>query len=120
MQFQTWTSVHGASLAVALHSRAMHGRIMLAALVAAAALFTSTADAAIIQERGPLLSATNGIALGPDGNLWVAEEFSGSVVQMTPGGAVLNRFAVGNGPTSVATSGGRVWVSVTGANKLTW
>src|SRR3954469_5038489 len=119
MQLQTWTSVHGASLAAALHSRAMHGRIILATLTSAVC-FTSTADAAIIQERGPLLSSTNGISRGPDGNLWVAEEFSGSVVQMTPGGAVLNRFAVGNGPTSVATSGGRVWVSVTGANKLTW
>jgi streptogramin lyase len=93
----------------------------LATLVAAAALFTSTADAAVIQERGPLLSATNGIALGPDGNLWVAEQFNDSVVRMTPGGTVLNRYSVGSGPTSVAAGpGGRVWVSVTGADKLVW
>jgi streptogramin lyase len=93
----------------------------LAALVAAAALFTSTADAAVIQERGPLLSATNGIALGPDGNFWVTEEFNGSVARMTPGGIVLNRYSVGNNPTSVAVGpGGRVWVSIPGANKLVW
>ena len=40
---------------------------------------------------------------------------------MTPGGAVLNRYPVGDGPTSVATGpDDRVWVSVTGANKLVW
>jgi streptogramin lyase len=93
----------------------------LAALVAAVALFSSTADAAIIQDRGPLLSATNGIALGPDGNFWVAEQFSDSVARMTPAGAVLNRYSVGVGPTTVAAGpGGRVWVSVTGADKLVW
>ena len=87
----------------------------LAALGVIAALFTTSAHAAVIQERGPLLSATNGIALGPDGNFWVAEEFNGSVARMTPGGTVLNRYSVGNNPTSVATGpGGRVWVSITG------
>ena len=64
MQLEAWTPVHGASVAAALHLRAMLGRLTLAALVAAAALFTSTAQAAIIQERGPLRSGTNGIALG--------------------------------------------------------
>ena len=56
----------------------------LAALGLVAALFTSSAQAAVFQDRGPLLSATNGIALGPDGNFWVAEEFNDSVVRMTP------------------------------------
>ena len=32
-------------------------------------------------------SATNGIALGPDGNFWVAEESRGTVARMTPSGA---------------------------------
>jgi streptogramin lyase len=93
----------------------------LAALAAAAALFTSSADAAVIQERGPLLSATNGIALAPDGNLWVTEEFNDSVVRMTPGGTVLNRYTgVGDAPTSVAVAGTRVWVTVKDSSKLIW
>jgi streptogramin lyase len=98
----------------------MIGRL-LAACGVAAALVTSSAQAAVIQERGGLASGTNGIALGPDGNFWVAEEFSASVVRMTPSGTVLGRFAVGSGPTTVATGpGNRVWVAVTGANKLVW
>ncbi|GAA1792454.1 hypothetical protein GCM10009795_042650 [Nocardioides hankookensis] len=69
----------------------------------------------------PTASAGSGIALGPDGNLWVAEEFNGSVARFTPAGALLARYPVGAGPTTVAVGpGGRVWVAVTGADKLTW
>jgi streptogramin lyase len=93
----------------------------LAALGLMAALFTSSARAAVIQDFSGLASATNGIVLGPDGNFWVAEQYSDSVVRMTPGGAVLNRFSGLTGPTSVATGpDNRVWVSVTGANQLVW
>ncbi|WP_156390998.1 MULTISPECIES: hypothetical protein [unclassified Nocardioides] len=69
----------------------------------------------------PLLSAGSGIALGPDGNLWVAEEFNDSVARLSPSGALLERFAVGDAPSTVAVGpGGRVWVAVTGSRKLTW
>ena len=47
-----------------LYGPQMLGRTLVA-LAAAAALFTSTADAAVIQDFSGLQSATNGIALGP-------------------------------------------------------
>ena len=112
-------------LSVSAHARArthylgcMIGRI-LAACGMAAALITSSAQAAVITDYAGLTSATNGIALGPDGNLWVSEYVTGNVVRMTPGGTVLGRFAVGSNPTSIATGpGNRVWVSVTGSDRL--
>ena len=79
------------------------------------------ARAGVISERGGLASTTNGIVLGPDGNLWVSEFGNGSVVRMTPAGAVLNRYPVGNGPTTIAVGpGNRVWVAVTGSLRLVW
>jgi streptogramin lyase len=87
-------------------------------LLAAAA---APAGAFVIQDVGGPQSATNGIALGPDGSFWVAEEFAGSVVRITPGAAVLGRYAVGDQPHAVATGpGDRVWVAVSGAAKLVW
>ena len=84
-------------------------------------LGATPASGFLIEEKGGPQSATNGIALGPDGNFWVAEQFSDSVVRMSQSGAVLGRWAVGTQPTSVATGpGGRVWVAVTGADKLVW
>ncbi len=74
-----------------------------------------------MQEVGGLNSGTSGVVLGPDGNIWAAEEGAGSVVRMTPSGQVLNHFPVGSKPASMATGpGGRVWVSVTGDDKLVW
>jgi sugar lactone lactonase YvrE len=70
---------------------------------------------------GGLNSPANGIVLGPDGNIWAAEEAAGSVVRMTPSGQVLAHYPVGTLPTSMAVGpGDRVWVSVTGADKLVW
>ncbi|GAA4690101.1 virginiamycin B lyase family protein [Nocardioides conyzicola] len=66
-------------------------------------------------------SATNGIVLGPDGNLWVAEQFNDTVAQLSPTGAPLASLPVGANPTAVTTGpGGTVWVAVTGADKLVW
>lgn len=77
------------------------------------------AGAAVIQDFSGFQSATNGIALGPDGNFWVAEENTSSVARMTPAGAVIDRLNVGAGPTSVTTGpDGTVWVAVTSATKL--
>ena len=42
----------------------------------------------MIQDFSAFTSATNGIALGPDGNFWVAEEISATVARMTPAGDV--------------------------------
>jgi streptogramin lyase len=102
-------------------------RIRLIASLAASVvtlLAAPSAGAFLIQESGGPQSATNGIVIGPDGNFWVAEEFSGSVVRMSLSGTVLGRWTVGDfnsRPTSVATGpGGRVWVAVTGLDKLVW
>jgi streptogramin lyase len=95
---------------------------MLRAILGLALFFVlaAPAHAEVIQDF-QTASATNGIAFGPDGNLWVAEQFNGSVVRMSPGGSVLNRYPVGAEPIGVAADpSGRVWVSVNGANKLVW
>jgi streptogramin lyase len=81
----------------------------------------ASASAFTVQEVGGLNSGTSGVVLGPDGNIWAAEEGAGSVVRVTPSGQVLNRYPVGSKPTSMAIGpGGRVWVSVTGADMLVW
>ena len=97
--------------------------MLRAALLATIALLLlpAVAGAYVVQDRGGLLSSTNGLALGPDGNLWVTEYGNGTVVRMTPAGRVLQRFPVGSQPTSVATGpGGRVWVAGTGSTTLYW
>jgi streptogramin lyase len=81
------------------------------------------ASAFFFQDFAGPESATNGVVIGPDGNFWAAEEFSaqGSVVRLSPSGAVLGRYVVGSDPIGVAVGpGGRVWVAVNGANKLVW
>ena len=86
-------------------------------LAALAALsFAAPADAYVIETFGGLNSATNGIVLGPDGNFWVSETGAGSVVRISPSGAVVGRIAVGDSPQSIAVdpTNGRVWVAVTG------
>ncbi len=100
----------------------MRLRLVAAASALAAALVAvAPASAFLIQEKAGPQSATHGIVLGPDGNFWVVEEFSGSVVRMSPAGEVLGRYPVGSGPTSATTGpGGRVWIAVTGADKLVW
>ena len=42
-------------------------------------------------------------------------------MRLSPGGAVLGRFAVGSGPTSISNGpGGTVWIAVTGSDRLAW
>jgi streptogramin lyase len=95
-------------------------RLVAAVLTVLLALVAAPAVTASVQSF-TLLSAGNGIALGPDGNLWVAEEFNDTVAQVSPAGTVLAHYPVGDGPTTVTTGpGGRVWVAVTGADKLVW
>lgn len=54
-------------------------------------LGATPASGFLIEEKGGPQSATNGIALGPDGNFWVAEQFSDSVVRMSQSGACGSR-----------------------------
>src|SRR5829696_1426171 len=81
--------------------------------------FPTPAGAAVIQDFSSFTSGTNGIALGPDGNFWVAEENQNTVARMTPAGDVVGRVTVGNGPTSIAASpDGTVWATVTDPPQL--
>jgi len=98
---------------------------MLAAIgmIAGFLVAAAPASAFILQVKPGALSATNGIALGPDGNFWVAEQSADSVLRMRPDGTVLAHYPLGAGaaPTTVTTGpGGRVWVAATGADKLVW
>jgi streptogramin lyase len=95
-------------------------RARLLSLVAVLAWLAAPAPAgAAATSTLPIDSSGSGIAVGPDGNLWVAQPFSMSVLRMTPGGTVLGRYTVGNNPTTVAVGpGGTVWVAVTGAKAL--
>jgi streptogramin lyase len=91
----------------------------LAALLTA--LSPASAGALVVESFGGLESATNGVAVGPDGNVWAAEQFSSSVVRMNPAGQVIDRYPVGNSPYLVASApNGTVWVAVGGADKLVW
>ena len=96
-------------------------RLPLLAAFAALLQLPASASAFVIQEHGGLQSATNGIALGPDGNIWAVEGGNGTVVRLSPDGTPRGRFAVGAGPTSIAAGpGGRMWVAVSGADKLVY
>jgi streptogramin lyase len=100
-------------------------RRLITAVLAAAALLVvvvaGPADAFLIQDHSGLQSGSNGLALGPDGNLWVAEEFSNSLVRMSPDGGVVQRYLVAGSPHAVADGpGDRVWVAVNGAKTLVW
>ena len=94
-----------------------------APLAALAVLLATAAPAhgGAFHELGGLASYATDVVLGPDGNLWVAEQPNGSVARMTPSGQVIGRFAVGTNPTALAVGpGGRVWVTVPDSDKLTW
>lgn len=93
----------------------------MAVMAILAAALPASAGALVVDSFGGLESAANGVAVGPDGNIWAAEQFSGSVVRMNPAGQVIDRYPVGGEPFLV-TSGpsGTVWVAVGGEEKLTW
>jgi streptogramin lyase len=97
-------------------------RLIIAVLAAVVPLaVVGPAGGFLIQDNGGLQSAANGIALGPDGNFWVAEQFSDSLARISPEGAVLQRYAIGDEPHAVADGpGDRVWVAVNGAHTLVW
>ena len=81
----------------------------------------ASASALTAHEVVGLNSPANGIVVGPDGDIWAAEEAAGTVVRMTPSGEVLAHYPVGSKPSSLAIGpGGRVWVTVTESDKLVW
>jgi streptogramin lyase len=98
-------------------------RIVGIAVTAAVALslLSAAPSGAFIVQPIPLASPTTGIALGPDGNLWVSERDTDSVARLTPGGALIKRFdGVGDAPGAMVTSGGRVWVVMENQTKVVW
>jgi streptogramin lyase len=93
--------------------------VLVVVLVAACLGLPGPASASYVSAFAGFSGATNGIARGADGNYWVVEEFNDSVARMSPSGAVLGRYPVGDAPTSVAAGpGGKIWVAVTGADQL--
>lgn len=95
-------------------------KVLLAAL-ALVALTPAGAQAFALQEVSGLNSPANGIALGPDGNIWAAEEAAESVVRVSPSGSIVGRIPVGAEPFAVATGpGGRVWVTLPEGHGLVW
>ncbi|MDQ3741905.1 MAG: hypothetical protein M3389_13275, partial [Actinomycetota bacterium] len=101
----------------------MPGRIIFA-LVAALALGAAPAQAAFLEYGGLLGGQTDGIALGPDGNLWIGTMSNDSIVRMDQTGKVLQRYAVGGDASDITTGpGGRVWAAVDidpAGGKLVW
>jgi len=90
-------------------------------VLAALAVAPGSASALTAHEVVGLNAPADGLVVGLDGDIWAAEPSAGTVVRMTPAGQVLAHYSVGAEPTSMATGpNGRVWVAVTGADKLVW
>jgi streptogramin lyase len=92
-------------------------RLVLLACACALALIPASAHAAVTQVVG-LSSATNGIAIGADGNVYVVETVAQQVTVLTPDGRVVRRVHLdSNGATSAALGpDGQVWIAMTGAD----
>jgi len=96
-------------------------RKLLLAALALVALTPAGAQAFAVQEVGGLNSPANGIALGPDGNVWAAEEAAESVVRVSPSGDVVGRIPVSGEPVAIAPGpGGRVWATLPESHQLVW
>lgn len=106
-------------------------RLLVVLALALGCLLPSSASASVFVDLSVLKSPANGMVIGPDGNFWVSEEFSGTVARISPTGTVLQRYELepnpdgdfdnGSLPIGVANGpGGRVWVAAEGANKLVW
>ncbi len=96
-------------------------RKLLLVALAVLVLVPASASAFTVQEVGGLNSPASGIALGPDGNIWAAEEAAESVVRVSPSGAILGRIPVGGEPFGVAAGpGGRVWTTMPESHELVW
>jgi len=92
-------------------------RLVLLACACALALIPATAHAAVTQVIG-LNSATNGIAVGADGDVYVVEPVAQQVTVLTPDGRVVRRVhLLSNGATSAALGpDGQVWIAMTAAD----
>lgn len=86
----------------------------------AVAGLAGTASAVATRESAVLASGTAGIALGADGNYWVAQRFATSVVRVSASGQVVGSpIEVGGAPLDViAGPNGTIWVSVPEADKV--
>src|SRR3954468_24630743 len=91
----------------------------LAAVVATSLLAAAPAGAVVIDAKTGLLSGSNGIAVGPDGNVWVAEQFNSSVAKVSPAGVVLQPIPMTARPIGVSAGpSGTVWVTVPEHDKV--
>ena len=58
-----------------------------------------------------------GIAIDGAGNVWVTNQNSGNVSELSPTGALLGTYTVGSLPSAIAIDGaGNVWVAKEGSN----
>jgi streptogramin lyase len=91
-------------------------RLVLLACACALALVPASAHAAVTQVIG-LGAASNGIAVGADGNVYVVEPVAQQVTVLTPDGRVVRRVALPAGGATSAALGpdGQVWVAMTAA-----
>ncbi|HEX5923524.1 MAG TPA: hypothetical protein VFY45_06805 [Baekduia sp.] len=92
-------------------------RLVLLACACALALIPASAHAAVTQVVG-LNSATNGIAVGVDGNVYVVEPVAQQVTVLTPDGRVVRRVhLLSNSATSAALGpDGQVWIAMSAAD----
>jgi virginiamycin B lyase len=99
--------------------RALRRGVVGVALACAAAVFlcagTATADPVGQVTEFPIPtsgSERNGIAAGPDGDLWFTENLAGKIGRITPGG-VVSEFSIptpGTRPTDIAAGpDGNLW-----------
>lgn len=74
----------------------------------------------------PLCTFTDGlmgldaIAIGPDGNIWVANEGSNTVTELNPSNGVIGTYTVGKAPDAMAIDhGGNIWITNMMSNSVT-
>jgi streptogramin lyase len=98
------------------------GRRAARALLAAAAvamLPVSASHAAVVQTITGFNSPTSGIALTPDGTVWVTEPAAGTAARVATNGAILGHMTIGGDPSGIATGpSGSIWITLPSSKKI--
>jgi streptogramin lyase len=100
------------------------GTVAIAAMAFTAIVFTPlAAAAATVIAEFPIVtggSTPQGIAAGPDGNLWFAESMGGNRIgRITPAGAITDFTGLTGAPFWIASGpGGTLWVTEPSANVI--
>src|SRR5262249_25160116 len=82
---------------------------------------SASAQTGAIQELPVAFGKPQGIAAGPDGNLWVVEADARRIAQVSPSGSVLREVPLGPGsaPVSiVAGPDGNLWFTESGTSRI--